>query len=83
MFDSSSSPWLTSRCAWASSRSPAGASTSPRPDPLEQAAVEHLLQPLDLLAGRRLAHVERRRGRRDAAAVDHGEEGAHAMEITS
>ena len=51
----------------------------PAADPLEQAAVEHLLQPLDLLAGRRLAHVERRRGRRDAAAVDHGEEGAQEI----
>ena len=35
--------------------------------PLEQAAVERLLQPLDLLAGRGLAHVQRRRRARDAA----------------
>src|SRR5947209_2315192 len=51
----------------------------PASDALEQPAGQHLLEPLDLLAGGGLAHVERGRGGGHAAAVDDGQEGAQQI----
>ena len=81
MADHTSSFSASRRRAWASSRSPAGASASLRPAPLEQAAVERLLQPLDLLAGGGLADAQRRGRGGDAVGVDDRQEGADQGDV--
>ena len=51
----------------------------PAPLAFEQPARQSLLQPFDLLAGRRLAHMQRRRRARDAAGLDDAQEGAQQI----
>jgi hypothetical protein len=47
----------------------------------KQRGAEHAFEPLDLHADRRLRAVHRRRGFRETARLDHGDEGAQQIDV--